>query len=205
MARARLPRRVARVLCLDFVNTADYLATDRPVDYLVAPEVLVDWAEAAGAVDGVLAGAIRGWVAGHPGQAERQLRGLLTRRDALYRVLRAAATGDPAGDEIDRRRVADWVAAARAHALLVPDRPTWRWEWPSEASLRRACWPAAASAGDLLTGGAIGQLGICDNPGCGWLYLDTTKNRSRRWCSMQLCGNLAKSRRHAARSRRARR
>jgi predicted RNA-binding Zn ribbon-like protein len=67
--------------------------------------------------------------------------------------------------------------------------------------LRRAWWPVAASAGDLFSGPGADHLGVCDNPGCGWLYLDTTRNHSRRWCSMELCGNAAKSRRHAARSR----
>jgi predicted RNA-binding Zn ribbon-like protein len=214
MARRRLPVRVTGVLCLDFVNTADYLATGRPVEYLVDPDVLVDWAADAGAVDAGLAAGIHAWVAGHRELAERELAGLLARREALYRVLLASLPppespglarpdGRDAGDR-DRRLVAGWVAAARRHAVLVPGRRRWRWEWPAEATLRRAWWPVAESAGELLAGRGVDHLGVCGNPGCGWLYLDTTKNHSRRWCSMALCGNAAKSRRHAARSRAAR-
>jgi predicted RNA-binding Zn ribbon-like protein len=201
MARARLPRRVTGVLCLDFVNTADYLATDHPSDYLVDVAVLVDWAVDAGAVDAGLAASVRVWVGEHREEAERQFAGLLARREALYRVLRARLPAGPPAGGRDPRLVAGWVAAARAHAVLVPGRPHWRWEWPAEATLRRVGWPVAASAGDLLTGGGVDHLGVCDNPGCGWLYVDTTRNHSRRWCSMELCGNAAKSRRHAARSR----
>jgi predicted RNA-binding Zn ribbon-like protein len=206
--------RVTGVLCLDFVNTADYHATDHPAEYLVDPDVLVDWAAGAGALDAGLAAGIHAWVGGHRELAERELAGLLARREALYRVLLShlSSTGSPgpprpdpqaAGDR-DLRLVAGWVAGARRHAVLVPDRPRWRWEWPAEAILRRAWWPVAASAGDLLADRGVDHLGVCDNPGCGWLYLDTTKNHSRRWCSMELCGNAAKSRRHAARSRAAR-
>lgn len=214
MVRKRLPVRVTGVLCLDFVNTADHHATDHPAEYLVGPDVLVDWAAEGGALDAGLAAGIHAWVGGHREQAERELAGLLARREALYRVLLAYLSSpespgppwpDPrAAGGRDLRLVAGWVAGARRHAVLVPDRPRWRWEWPAEATLRRAWWPVAVSAGDLLAGRGVDHLGVCDNPGCGWLYLDTTKNHSRRWCSMELCGNAAKSRRHAARSRAAR-
>jgi predicted RNA-binding Zn ribbon-like protein len=204
MVRTRLPRRVTGVLCLDFVNTADYRATDQPAEYLVDAGVLVDWAVEAGAVDAELAAGIHAWVGEHREEAERRLAGLLARRQALYRVLRARLPDGRPATARDLRLVAGWVAAAHAHAVLVPGRPRWRWEWPAEATLRRAWWPAAASAGDLLTGGGVDHLGVCDNPGCGWLYLDTTRNHSRRWCSMELCGNAAKSRRHAARARASR-
>jgi predicted RNA-binding Zn ribbon-like protein len=204
MVRTRLPRRVTGVLCLDFVNTADYRATDQPAEYLVDAGVLVDWAVEAGAVDAELAAGIHAWVGEHREEAERRLAGLLARREALYRVLRARLPDGRPASARDLRLVAGWVAAAHAHAVLVPGRPRWRWEWPAEATLRRAWWPAAASAGDLLTGGGVDHLGVCDNPGCGWLYLDTTRNHSRRWCSMELCGNAAKSRRHAARARASR-
>src|SRR5918996_1412243 len=159
MARSRLPLRFADVLCLDFVNTADYHTTDRPVEYLVDAGVLVDWAVDAGAADAELAAGVHAWVARHPERAAAQLAGLLARREALYRVLLAR----------------------------LPSRG----------------WPPA-TAGDLLTGGDLERLGLCDDPECGGLFLDTSKNHSRRWCSMALCGNAAKSRRHAARVRAAR-
>jgi predicted RNA-binding Zn ribbon-like protein len=201
MVRARLPRRVTGVLCLDFVNTADYRATDQPAEYLLDAGVLVDWAVEAGAVDAELAAGIHAWVGEHREAAERQRAAVLVRRDALYRVLRAHLPAGRPATARDQRLVADWVGAAQARARLVPDRRRWRWEWPAEMTLRRVWWPVAASAGELLSGGVVDHLGVCDNPGCGWLYQDTTRNHSRRWCSMELCGNVAKSRRHAARLR----
>jgi predicted RNA-binding Zn ribbon-like protein len=46
----------------------------------------------------------------------------------------------------------------------------------------------------LLTQGQLDRLGEC--PSCGWLFLDTSKNRRRRWCSMATCGSRDKARRY---------
>lgn len=40
------------------------------------------------------------------------------------------------------------------------------------------------------------RIKICPGDDCGWMFLDESKNRRRRWCSMELCGNREKARRH---------
>ncbi len=55
------------------------------------------------------------------------------------------------------------------------------------------------SAADLLTTAELALVGECAGEGCSWLFLDTSRNRSRLWCSMEDCGNRAKARRHYAR------
>jgi predicted RNA-binding Zn ribbon-like protein len=63
-------------------------------------------------------------------------------------------------------------------------------------------WPILRSAAEVLTSEKRTRLGQCaDDRGCGWLFLDTSKNRSRRWCDMEDCGNRAKARRHYLRER----
>ena len=63
-------------------------------------------------------------------------------------------------------------------------------------------WPIVESAAELLTSERRSRIGQCaDDRGCGWLFLDATKNRSRRWCAMGDCGNRAKARRHYLRTR----
>ena len=161
MVRTRLPRRVTGVLCLDFVNTADYRATNHPAEYLVDAGVLVDWAVDAGAVDAELAAGIHAWVGEHLEEAERRLAGLLARREALYRVLRARLPAGRPATARDLRLVAGWVAAAHAHAVLVPGRPRWRWE-----RCRRFRWPVAWSVArvkPLPTGCPMTQsVELCD-------------------------------------------
>ena len=61
----------------------------------------------------------------------------------------------------------------------------------------------ARSAADLLTSRDAGAVRECAAPGCRWLFLDRSRNRSRRWCDMKVCGNRAKARRHYRRVRNA--
>jgi predicted RNA-binding Zn ribbon-like protein len=73
------------------------------------------------------------------------------------------------------------------------------WE-ESKDALSRMLWPVIQSALDLLTSGDLDWVGECaDDRGCGYLYLDTSRNRSRRWCSMESCGNRAKAMRYYGR------
>lgn len=66
-------------------------------------------------------------------------------------------------------------------------------------------WPVVASAAELLV--SVEQLpllricGLHESGECGWLFLDETRNHTRRWCSMKDCGNRAKARRHYHRVR----
>jgi predicted RNA-binding Zn ribbon-like protein len=62
-------------------------------------------------------------------------------------------------------------------------------------------WPVVLAAADLLTSGDRARIHECAGPGCGWLFLDTSRNRRRRWCTMQGCGNRAKARRFYERAR----
>ena len=61
----------------------------------------------------------------------------------------------------------------------------------------RILWPVARSAGELLISDKLDRVRQCaDDRGCGYLFVDTSRNRSRRWCSMESCGNRAKAHRH---------
>lgn len=64
-------------------------------------------------------------------------------------------------------------------------------------------WPITLSAADVLLSPDLHQLQECPGPGCGWLFLDTSKNHKRRWCTMEGCGNRAKARSQYQRKRQA--
>jgi predicted RNA-binding Zn ribbon-like protein len=57
----------------------------------------------------------------------------------------------------------------------------------------------AHSALRLLSGEALDRMKICGH--CGWLFLDRSRNRSRLWCDMAVCGNRVKASRHYRRGR----
>ncbi|HEY2039590.1 MAG TPA: CGNR zinc finger domain-containing protein, partial [Edaphobacter sp.] len=74
--------------------------------------------------------------------------------------------------------------------------------WPSDAPQPGfPLWLLAQSAVDLLISEQIGTLRACADEGCRWLFLDTSKNHSRRWCDMKICGNRTKARRFKAQRR----
>ena len=78
------------------------------------------------------------------------------------------------------------------------------WEPVAEADdLQTLLWPVVWSAVELLTGGPVERVRECDNDPCGWLFVDMSRNRSRRWCDMRDCGNRVKARRHYARTKQA--
>ncbi|HSH12932.1 MAG TPA: CGNR zinc finger domain-containing protein, partial [Desulfurivibrionaceae bacterium] len=93
-------------------------------------------------------------------------------------------------------------AATLAQARLVPGEDHFEWGWSDAGGLRRLLWPIVRSAAELLTSEKLERVGQCAGDSCGWLFLDTSRNRSRRWCEMEHCGNRAKARRHYRRQKR---
>jgi predicted RNA-binding Zn ribbon-like protein len=118
-------------------------------------------------------------------------------REALYRILVARAEDSPAASA-DREALAAVYRQALANARLVPQGD--RLDWAFDAGdLRQPLWSVAHAATDLLRSGRLDRLSRCGR--CRWLYLDASKNRSRRWCSMAHCGSEAKVRQAQARRR----
>ena len=90
------------------------------------------------------------------------------------------------------------------HGGLTAAGARFEWGWPdSVLGLDRVSWWVARSAAELLTSQDLTFVRECASYDCGWLFMDATKNRSRRWCDMRVCGNRAKSRRHYERRRAA--
>ena len=122
-------------------------------------------------------------------------------REALYPLFSRAEQGQPppAGD---LGVLQAELARALAHFRVAWSPAGFGWEWDRASSgLDRMLWPVSWSAAELLAHGPLGRVRECpgqDN--CGWLFLDLSKNASRRWCDMRVCGNRAKARRHHART-----
>ncbi|GAB4162862.1 MAG: hypothetical protein Fur0021_37460 [Candidatus Promineifilaceae bacterium] len=188
----------AGALCLDFANTVNWHASEQPVEGLQDYFDLIQWGTAAGALTGAQAAALRRAAEGQPEAAAAALARAVQLREAIYRIFVAYAEsgkvgeGDLAilnetlGEALGRLRV--MPASASPFLLDYP---------PHLAHLDRVRWAAARSAAELLTGENLERVRQCaDDRGCGYLFLDVSRNRSRRWCSMESCGNRAKARRH---------
>ena len=190
-------------LCLDFTNTVNWHASPQPVEELPAYGDLVRWAQGVGMLTEPEAQRLKRQSARRPTEAAAVLSRAHILREAVYRLLSATAHGH-AADAADLDLINAELPRALAQARLAPAAAGYALYWPAAPdALDRMLWPAAYSAADLLAQPELlSRVGECaDDRGCGYLFLDMTKNRSRRWCDMKDCGNRAKARRHYERHR----
>lgn len=184
---------------VELVNTVAWRLDDAwTTDRLTEAEALVRWAHQAELVDGRDVRALRTECASDPVRAERMLGRVRAFRELLYRVLCAVASGgSPGDDDVDALRRAMTQALARAELTdLVPLR--WSLRARTLADLPAVL---ALSAWELLQFDDLGRLRQCADDACGWLFLDRSRNGTRRWCSSADCGNRARARRHYRRHR----
>jgi predicted RNA-binding Zn ribbon-like protein len=148
------------------------------------------------------AAALRQHALQHPAEARRSLARLVQLREAIYRVFSAIAQHKAVPTE-DLQAVNDAAVEALRHRVLTARNGGFRWEWAEQPGSRldRLMWPPAQAAADLLTSRELSLVRFCEAPDCEWLFLDHSRNRSRRWCDMTSCGNRAKARRHYQRVR----
>lgn len=186
-------------LPLDFANTVSHrLDPERRSEHLNGFDDLTDFARQAKIVSSRQAEELRAYSRRSGAETGRVFRRALNLREVLFRTLRAAAGGEPASPE-DLERLEQFVAEALKHRRLARTTHGYRWEWElgaKAARLESILWPIAQAAGELLTSEELEKVRQCEAPDCEWLFLDISRNRSRRWCDMKTCGNREKARRH---------
>lgn len=195
----QVPELVGGALCLDVANSVDGRVLEVPLDYLATYADLVDWAERAGGLTPAEAEALRARAAADvPGSQDELVRARAL-RESVFALFHDHATRGVADADHLAAVQAEYTDALR-HGRLGPDGPGLRWTW--EPDLRLPRWRVAQSAVDLATSRSLSRVKACaSQDGCQYLFVDTSKNGSRRWCSMTDCGNQAKSRRLTARRR----
>jgi len=185
-------------LCLDFANTLSVQTGDHLGDY----GDLVAWGRQAGALTPAQAASLLDAAARQPAAAEFALARARRFRAAVYRLFAARAAGhEPATADLDALNAE--LARTLGKARIVRAADGFAWDWVAEDALDRVLWPVVRSAAELLTSEALSLVRECAASSCRWLFLDTTKNRSRQWCDMRVCGNRAKARRYHERRRKA--
>ena len=209
---------IAGNVCLDFINTLDDRPSGEP------KELLKDYYDLArfGAESGLLTPGQRAYlderVRLKPDEAEKAMRRARELREALHDIFWALMQTNqklapkPAMDTLN----ANLRDAALHSQLVQPEmaqgemaqreaaQPGGRCEWRFDeltSSFNAILWPIARAAADLLVSSNLALVRACSSPTCQWLFLDTSKNHHRRWCSMKQCGNRAKVRQFYARRR----
>jgi predicted RNA-binding Zn ribbon-like protein len=189
-------------LCLDFTNTVDPRLGNSAHDFLSDYAGLVRWSQYAGLLSEDEAEQLLKNAARRPAEANMTFERAIALREAIYRLFTAAAHSTiPEMTDLDTMQGA--FVEAMTHAQLMPTTHGLQWEWAERKNaFGQMLWPVVRSAVELLTSEQMKKVKVCRGVGdCGWLFLDTSKNGSRQWCSMEGCGSRAKMRRHYARKR----
>jgi len=189
---------------LDFVTSVENRDAADENNYLPSYDALARWAVRAELLAPAEAGRL-----GRGKAATKVWRDLMRLRGAMHRVFLAVARHEapPSAALADLNRQ---IRQAAEHRRLDPQggEPRgqhsghlhWGWDAPS-SDPRRLQWELALSAAELLTSDRTGRIHKCAHEDCDWLFLDTSRAGSRRWCRMDVCGNITKLRRFRARNR----
>jgi predicted RNA-binding Zn ribbon-like protein len=193
------------VVCLDFVNTVGWRLTDRPSEYLRSYEDLLDWGRQAGLLALEETERLFRQAILDPEGAQESLSRALALREATHRVISRAIAGE-SQDESDLSTLNRELSIALSHLRVMPADSAYTWGWDRSGDLGgirldSPLWPVAQSAAELLTSPMLGRVKVCAGEGCGWVFLDESRNGSRRWCDSRDCGNRERVRRYLARKR----
>jgi predicted RNA-binding Zn ribbon-like protein len=187
-------------LCLDFTNTIGRHPPEPLNEWLHDYADLVWWSRRAGVLEEGEAEALFARARDEPARAAGVFARAIALREAVYRILSAAAAEREAAEE-DLGTLNRELSSALCHLRVRAEGEGFAWGWEEGGGLDRPLWPVARDAAELLVSDDLARVGGCCGEDCDWLYLDTSRNRSRRWCTMADCGNRAKARRHYHRVR----
>ncbi len=181
---------------IDFTNTVGSRG-GMPEEHFNTYADVVSWAKARGVIGRTEAQRLRQDAARRPAAARDGLGSVLALREALYRVFDAASSGrKPAAGDLARVNACVAVSLSGAHLRPTRSRLELAFEPLDRLALAdRILTPVVRSAIDLLTSDTLARVRQCADTSCAWLFLDTTRSRTRRWCDMKECGNRNKVRR----------
>ncbi|MGH2470904.1 MAG: CGNR zinc finger domain-containing protein [Candidatus Limnocylindria bacterium] len=191
-------------LALDFANTVGGTHVRPTHDHLRGYGDIADFAVLAGGLQPSVARRLARRAERDPRRAAAVYELGIALREAIWAVFSSLASGETPR-HADLALISDAAAAGAARAQLVYDRDGVGWSLPSdEDELERPLWEIARSAADLLTSTDRERVKQCASTTCEWVFLDRSRNHSRRWCDMSDCGNREKARRFHAKKQVAR-
>jgi predicted RNA-binding Zn ribbon-like protein len=200
-AEAMLVSAVGEDICLGFANTLTWRGSAAPVETLADFAALLTWAQASAALPPPAGRELARWGDEHPLKAAEIFAEAVVLREAIYRIASALACSEPIrGQDFAALGRAVSQAPARRQIVRASVGYAWRIELGKVSragvSAPTLLAPVLWSAADLVVGDARRRIRRCANDACLWLFVDASKNGTRRWCDMASCGNRAKARRH---------
>jgi predicted RNA-binding Zn ribbon-like protein len=192
-------------VALDFANTVSWRRSDRPIERLREYGDLVEWARQSGILTTPAAQALVRSARRRPAMATRVLARTRALREVVYRLLAGLGAGrSPALADLGLLDREFHDALRHLHLTPTPAGVRLGWARDTEPPLALPLWAAVRSAADVLVAATHRRLKTCPASNCGWLFLDTSRSGTRRWCDMKVCGSRAKARAYYARHRSSR-
>jgi len=185
-------------LCLDFANTvSNRKISGKRWDELAGYSDLLAFATQSQYLPVELALEFLTISEAEPRATARAMEDARKLREAIYRIFTAYIERRQASVE-DLTLIRDVMIESWKHKRLAPVGRHYLWLTKQEegVKLESVLWPIATSSADLLTSDRLQKVRMCEAETCAWLFLDESRNHSRRWCDMKVCGNREKARRH---------
>jgi len=183
-------------LCLDFVNTVDCYGCSDLGEYLNNYQDLVFWCRHVGMITDQEAKTLSTKSTENPAEAKRTHHLAIELREIVYRIFSSIAEGK-FQCENDLAVFNDYLSKTMRWSQIVKTKNGFYWDiLGNKMKLDWIINPVIRSAADLLISEELQKIKKCSDPTCGWLFLDSSRNRSRRWCDMRDCGNRAKASRY---------
>lgn len=189
--------------CLDFTDTVDWRTSDHPTDTVPGYGDLVAWSLKEGILTEDEATALGRMAQDDPTTTKEVMKRGRNLREAVYRIFSAVAHRRGV-EAYDMDTLNEVLSKGLEMRMLRPAREGFEWTWKGSLPPDAMLFSLARSAADLLTSRDLLRVKECANEeqGCGSLFLDGSKTQTRRWCSMDGCGNRAKFRAYYARQKR---
>jgi len=180
---------------LDFANTLDNrYSPSGPLELLDSYADIVQFASECQLLSASQARSVLRNI--RPTDAENALKVARELREAIERIFSAIADGRKVPVR-DLAILNNHIEQALAHRQIEMRNGSFAWTWSGIETLAQGLlWPISHAAGELLAAPDLNFVRRCDASTCRWLFLDTSKNHSRKWCDMKICGNRQKARLH---------
>lgn len=188
-------------VCLDFTNSVGGRKNIDNGDYTIVSDKfqkyndLVDWGKAIGILNESTVKKLTRFASQNEKAADKVLKRSITLRESLYRIFKDVIKhAKPSNKDVEVLNKECAIAYERQRLVYSSGKFDLGFKEDDEPD--RMLWSVALSGKDLLLSDQLHRLKQCHGENCGWLFLDTSKNKSRQWCDMKDCGNIAKVRRY---------
>jgi predicted RNA-binding Zn ribbon-like protein len=186
---------LGRRLCLDFINTLSWRGRQKPEELLNTYGDLVVWGQYVNILTDQDVEMLTRQAERHPSESKKAINSAIELREVIYSIFSSIAEGT-AIPEKDLSMFNKYLSKVMMRSQIIETEDGFSWETGGDKN--KLYWilnPIVRSAAELLVSDEARKVKECGDNACGWLFLDSSRNQSRRWCAMKDCGNRAKARR----------